>query len=262
MATLHDHDNISRLAQKTKAMDKLGSLQYNNDPKAYKSRALAAVAAVCTAGCSIEDPILRDIGASFDASSHLSIRYDIAKQINTTKIDHAKLHSMRQEICSQLEALQPAANSTNTVDTKCDRCGRKSHVQQDCYAKTNVNGVKLTDPPPSRRGRTLTRTRLRDRSLSHEGKGRGRGGRGRGRGGRGRGGRGDTTPQADAQPKEDAAGSANKASADEKKMILDQLTQLTKAMQSLSVERGDPPTHTPDTHCLLSQSNKTMSSTI
>ena len=25
------------------------------------------------------------------------------------------------------------------------------------------------------------------------------------------------------------------------------------------MEKGDPPTHTPDTHCLVSQSNKTMS---
>ena len=90
MATLHDHNNISRLAQKTEATERPGSLQYKNDPKAYKSRALAAIAAVRTAGCSIEDFILRDILASFDTSSHRSIRYDIAKQINTTTIDHAK----------------------------------------------------------------------------------------------------------------------------------------------------------------------------
>ena len=100
MATLHDHHNISRLAQKTEAMEELANNRYKNDPKAYKARTLAAVAKVRRAGCTVEDFILRDILGSFDPSSHRSIRYDIAKTINTTVVDHAKLYDMLQGICS------------------------------------------------------------------------------------------------------------------------------------------------------------------
>ena len=146
MNILHEHNQMSNLAKKTKIMETLtNSLKYQNNPKTFHAEVMSIISKIRKAECTVEDFILHSILSAFP-SKH-KIRIEIIKDINAGNIRPENMYDKVRYFCSLLESLKgtDGKQSANLIEVVCHRCGKKGHKTPQCYAKYHKNGKKLED---------------------------------------------------------------------------------------------------------------------
>ena len=123
----------------------------------------------------IEDMLMYYISSAIPGDTGVAIRIKQANEMEKSDKKATDLHQFIQETSTHLEIAQyenkfsreSRALTVNEHKPTCQRCGRKGHKEDDCYAGRHADGTKLTSAKPARKKPAANQTVIGEDSRAH-----------------------------------------------------------------------------------------------
>jgi hypothetical protein len=148
---LRKEHGAANCLRKSALIQQLFDLTYQGQINEFKQQALSLLRLVFEAKVDLEDIIMACLLNAFEGDEFQAFKLMTAKQIDEG--ERINLYDHIQSIANSVELSQQSkARSTSlrvTGEPSCTRCGRSNHAKNQCFAKSHVDGAKLTDRPPS-----------------------------------------------------------------------------------------------------------------
>ena len=148
----HQHLNLSASDRKVRALDSISTLRFSGDTHLYQIEATKRIRELMDSRCTMEDWILFVLMRSFDAG-HEHIQYQLAEVINKDRQPGntnffeliTKYMSMIQCVTVQNKSL---GINMMKEDKSCSYCGKKGHLEVECYTKKRDEGQGKSSKGP------------------------------------------------------------------------------------------------------------------